>query len=245
MSRAGRVRDLRPGAWGMIAALATMALLFAWKGVPFVRADRQITSSTPTVVSDQTPAALPLRPGADACVRGITIDGDVRVVRIAVAGRAAPPVRMTITAPGGYRAVATGAGGTSPAPGAPILAKVTPPSGGVARATICFRNLGRRTARLVGAAPGRSSSTAVTTVAGRPTDTDLSVSLLVATSGTIAGNAGRILGHLAAFRPVTGWMVGLLALLALLGIPVAIGVAVMRAADEDERSARADAPADA
>jgi hypothetical protein len=82
--------------------------------------------------------------------------------------------------------------------------------------------------------PGRGSSPATTTVDGKAIQQQLSVTLLTSPSKSLGSRLGEIFDRVAAFRPVTGWELWLLALLALIGVPVALGVALARSAALDD-----------
>jgi hypothetical protein len=79
-------------------------------------------------------------------------------------------------------------------------------------------------------------------VNGKPIPQELSVSLLTHPSQSLTARLGTIASHIAAFRPLTGWQVFLLGLLAVFGVPVAVGVALARAAAEDDVAAAGSPP---
>jgi hypothetical protein len=145
----------------------------------------------------------------------------------------------------GYRAGAQLAAGT---PGDVLqTVAITPATKDIANGTLCVSNLGEHQVKLYGINPGRGSGPSTTTVDGKPIDQELSLTLLTRPSQSLGGRLGTISSHIAAFRPVTGWEVFLLGLLAVLGVPAAIGVALARAAAEDDageggRPPRDDAP---
>lgn len=218
-----------------LAALAfglVVLLLALGKAVPFLTEDRPITESTPTVFSDAAATVLAVAPEQRACIDDVELDTDARFVSFATAtaNRVSPPITVSIVADG-YRFTGRHPGGAERF--APIRVRVTPPPQDLRGAALCLRNDGRERTELVAVGPGRSSSDSATTVAGQETETDLSVTLLTDDAGSILGNAGRILDRIAAFRPVTGWMVGLLAILVLVAVPLAVALALRRAVEED------------
>ena len=79
---------------------------------------------------------------------------------------------------------------------------------------------------------------------GKAVDQELSITVLTDLSQSLTSRLGTIASHIAAFRPVTGWQVFLLGLLAVFGVPVAVGVALARAAAEDDVAAAGPPPGD-
>ena len=60
------------------------------------------------------------------------------------------------------------------------------------------------------------------------------MTLLTSPAQSIGSRLGDIAAHIAAFRPMTGWEVFVLGLLAVIGMPIAVGVALARAAAQDD-----------
>jgi hypothetical protein len=111
---------------------------------------------------------------------------------------------------------------------------ITPAPTEIPNGSLCVVNEGRHQVKLYGINQGRGSSPSVTTVDDKPIDQELSVTVLTHPSQSLTSRLGTIASHIAAFRPLTCWEVFLLGLLAVFGLPVAVGVALARAAAEDE-----------
>jgi hypothetical protein len=209
---------------------------FVWKALPFLRADRQAVWSTPTVRPEGPAPLAPVkvRHGQRACLDNIDYGPGARYVQVTLQGseRPAPALRVEARAPG-YRTDARIAGG---APGdTPVVVPIRPADREVGGGTLCFVNDGRYAARFYGTTLGRNASLSKTTIDSRPVDGQISVTLLQSPSASIGSRLGDIASHIAAFRPVTGWEVFVLGILAVLGVPLLVAAALAQAAAADAR----------
>jgi hypothetical protein len=221
---------------GLLAGvLALFALWFVWKALPFLDRGRPATYATPTVQPTDPASLAPIavKGGQRACTDKIPWGPDARYVQLTLTGSKWPasPLRIEATGPG-YRAIARlpeGTGGDVQQTVAITPARTEIPDG-----TLCIANEGRHQIKLYGINQGRGSSPSTTTVDGKPVPQELSVTLLTHVSQSLSARLGTIASHIAAFRPLTGWEVFLLGLLAVFGVPLAVGVALARAVAEDE-----------
>jgi hypothetical protein len=225
------------------AALVAFALFVPWKVVPFLKLARPDVAATPTVSPTDPGMIVPvgIKRGQTACIDHMVFGPDARFVALTVqAKHPTGPIRVEAGAPG-YRAVTrlpAGLGNDAQA-----LAPLRPAARDVDGGTLCLTNEGRHKVSFYGVdANGRAGSPAQTTVDGRPVGGEISVTLLRSPSRSLWGQLGEVFDRVAAFRPVGGWFAALLFGLLLLAAPVALAVALGRAAAEDDED---DAPLDA
>jgi hypothetical protein len=225
---------------GLLAGvLVLFALWFVWKAVPFLDRERPATYATPTVQPTDPTSLAPIavKGGQRVCTDQIPWGPDARYVQLTLTGGSkwpASPLRIEATGPG-YRATARLPEGT--AGDVQQSVAITPARTEIPNGTLCVVNEGRHQIKLYGINQGRGSSPSTTTVDGKPIPQELSVSLLTDLSQPLGARLGTIASHIAAFRPLTGWEVFLLGLLAVFGVPVAVGVALARAAAADDVAA--------
>jgi hypothetical protein len=218
-----------------VAALTLLLVVgFAvWKAVPFLQGGRPDVYATPTVMPlDGVGIAVNIKKRQTACLEGIDLGPGARYAQVSLhTKRPSPPLEFVARGPG-YESRTRVPGGLGD--NAVVVAPLTPAPRNLSNASLCVRNLGRHQVGFYGAAPGRDHAPNVTTVDGRPADGQLSVRLLRSPSRSLFGQSGDIFDRIAAFRPVTGWEVGILALLVLIGAPLGLAVALARAAGEDD-----------
>ncbi|MDX6726093.1 MAG: hypothetical protein QOK49_898 [Baekduia sp.] len=234
-----RALAVRPSPAVIALAVAVLAFLAwgAWKAVPFLQSKPQEIFATPTSQPNAELAqiAVPGK-GGRVCLDGIEYGPDAKYVYVTLRSQyPTGAIDVEASAPGYTARTRQPAGG--PADG-PLILKIAPARRAVAGGTLCVVNHGRHQLALFGVPPGRGSSATTTKVDGKDSKAQLSVSLLTSPSKSLGSRLGTIFDHAAAFRPVTGWEIWLLALLALVGAPLAIAFAVAAAAAEDERAPR-------
>jgi hypothetical protein len=232
----------------LAATLVLFALWFVWKGIGWLDRGRPATFATPTVQPYDPGLLAPIavKGHKTVCTDAIPWGPDARYVQFTLTGdpkRPNPAIGVVATGAGGYRATATlkaGAVGD-----ALQTVAITPATATMDDGTLCLTNTGRHQVHFYGIAPGRGSGPSVTKVDGTAIDPELSITLLTSPSQSLLARLGTLSQHIAAFRPLTGWEVFLLALLAVIGVPVAIGSVLARAAAQDDAAdaaATGDAP---
>jgi hypothetical protein len=231
---------------GLLAGvLVLFALWFVVRAVPFLDRERPATYATPTVqpTDPTTLAPIAVKGGQSVCADHIPWGPDARYVQLTLTGstRPASPLRIEASGPG-YRATARLPAGTAGDVQQTIA--ITPARTEIPDGKLCVVNEGRHQVKLYGINPGRGSSPSTTTVDGKPIESELSITVLTDPSQSLTSRLGTIASHIAAFRPLTGWQVFLLGLLAVFGVPVAVGVALARAAAEDDVTAAGPPPGD-
>lgn len=229
----------------LILIVLVFGLWFASKGRHFLDTAKPETFATPTV--QPTNAAelgeLRLKRHARACANGIDYGPGARYVLVTLlTDRPAGRLRFEARAPG-YAADATypaGAGGNQQ-----LIVPITPAARNVGGGTLCITNLGQHAVGLYSVgATGPQGTASATTVDGKPVALDLSITLLTSPSRPIGDRLGSLFDHMAAFNPLSGWTVWLLFGLALVGVPVALGIALGRALADDDEDASGGAAAE-
>jgi hypothetical protein len=222
---------------GVLAlTLGAFALWAGVKAVPFLGGQRAEIFATPAVQATD-PSALALvgvKKHQRVCVNGIEYGPAAKYVSLSVKAKRPSGTILLEAKARGYEARARHPAGLIG--DVPIVLPIAPARSEVDGGTLCLTNEGRHQVSFYAINPGRGSSPAQTTVDSKPVMQQMSVTLLTSPSKSMASRMGEIFGHVAAFRPVTGWEVWLLALLAFIGVPVALGVALARAAAADDEA---------
>lgn len=222
-----------------LAALAAAILFmvaFATTLVPWLTRERSIVSSTPTNLPLSAIAEVRLRHGARVCVSGFGLDATAEGLQLIVNNPAesatTPPLHVDVRA-SGYRSSARLAGGYPSH--SPVVIPLTPPPGDVDAARVCVRNLGRASA-LVGTATPRELANVRVRLDGRTIVTQPSLTFVQRRSASVVERLPEIFERVSAFRPFPAAPLLLypLALLVLIGVPLAIVVALALAQRGDE-----------
>jgi hypothetical protein len=220
--------------WVVALVLGAFALWALVKVVPFLKSEKPEIFATPTVqpIDPATLALVDLKRDQRVCLNQMEYGPKARYVGLTLKSRwPSGPISIEARAPG-YLARARQTAGVSG--NAPVTIPIKAAGRAVDGGTLCVSNEGRHMVSLYAVNPGRGSSPATTTVDGEAITQQLSVTLLTSPAKSLGSRLGEIFDHVAAFRPVTGWEVWLLALLAFLGLPVALGFALARSLAEDD-----------
>lgn len=214
-----------------VAALALLALT-QWLG--YVRADRVVIASTPTVKPRSTLAEFRLGGGQRACITAVEFSPQAQAAAVQVTRTrgGGPALELTAQAPG-YRARGAVQGGYGEQTLVEIAFAAAPRT--LEGGTLCLRNAGREAVAFLGNMEGRSVARQTVTLDGVASPTQLSVTLQERAPHPLAARAGVLLAHLSAFRPSVVGPVTLWALVFAigLGVPVLVGRALARAVRED------------
>jgi hypothetical protein len=227
---------MRRSVW-IVAPIVLFALFFTLRKVlPFLDTQMQEIYATPTTQPTDTASLATIQvpgKGGRVCLDGVSYGPGAKWIYVTARAGKYPtgPIRIEARARG-YRAATVQRGGLLD--DAPIIVPIKPAPREVGSGTLCLRNTGRHRVGFYGIHPGRGSSPTQTTVDGKPLPEQLSLTLLTSPSKSLGSRLGTMFDHVAAFRPMTGWQVWLLALLVGIGGPVAIAFALLRAAAEDE-----------
>jgi hypothetical protein len=178
-----------------------------------------------------TPVALPA--GGTTCVDNVTLDPELRSVRTQVrrpSGARGGPIDVVL-----YDANKQEIGrGTFPAGfTAPALLRtdVSQSLGKSIVGSVCLVNHGPALTMQGTNEPGvRTRSN--TTVDGTQVVGDMTLEML-ARQSSVGSRIGDVLTRAASFKPLTGWEVGALAVLVILGVPAGLMLALWRALPRD------------
>jgi hypothetical protein len=217
----------------LILVIAVFGVWFLAKGLPFLDTAPAAVSATPIPAPGSAEELAPVNVGRGqrVCVDGISYGPDARYAQVTMLspGKPAGALRFEARATG-YSADADVPAGT--VDNAPVTVALRPAEREVAGGSLCIVNRGRAIA-FYGIDP--SVSPARTTVDGAPQkQQDLSVTLLTSGSQPLGDRLGDLFAHAAAFNPMSTWCVWILFALVLVGAPIAIGVALARAAADDD-----------
>ena len=184
-------------------AVLVVGAIVLWR--PFLTREHEVLSATPAPIALYEPTTVALRPGATACLHGVTFAPDAEVAGFTADG----PLVVTAAAPG-YRARAVGRDRVA----------ITPPRRSVT-GRLCLRNAGRRPVAIAGTTDPGSTAPPVTTIDGRPIAPDIALALYERAPASDLARAGEIVRHAAAlaWSPGVLWV---LVLLVLVGVPGAI-----------------------
>jgi hypothetical protein len=216
----------------VLGFLAPIIVLAVAKFIPHLGGQAQSIDSTPAVQPLRELTDVKLEPGQTLCVSGLVLGPDSRFVRFLRPVRRAgvPPLTVTANAPG-YRSV-TRTSRNRNAPRevtVPLKAPTTERDG----ASICVRNDGRRNTYLIAVPPGLDATVSESSVNGRPIPEYVTVTLLKDPSASRLSNLPAMLDRASAFTPFGPWAAWLLSALLVVGVPAALGVALVRSCPED------------
>lgn len=217
---------------GALALVVTAVLGVAW-----ATADRQQADSVPSPPPLFTLAFVDVRDGAQACTGPFVIDEHAGQARFRVVGRGrpTPPLALTVSGEGGYRATGMVPGGYGQ-PGE-LRATFSPAPPRALVASACVANRGPRTVGLFASGEPRSDSRSVTRVGTRKVP-DMTLEIYESRPVSALRRAPDTADRISTFRPgiVAPWLVVLLAVLFAIGVPVAAVAAVVLAARRDDRA---------
>ncbi|HMJ36443.1 MAG TPA: hypothetical protein VK501_21245 [Baekduia sp.] len=221
----------------LILVVVGFALWFAWKGKPYLDSARPQVFSTPTV-QPTGPGDLgnvAVKRHGRVCIDQLDFGPGARyAVVTAITDQPTGRLRFEARAPG-YAADAVAPPGTGS--NQQIVVPLKPAARDVRGGTLCITNEGQHKVGFYGvSAGGRQGTAPQTKIDGSLSDLDLSLTLLTSPSKTLGSRLGTTFDHMAAFNPMSGWSVWVVALLALIGVPVAVGVALGRALAQDDEA---------
>lgn len=213
----------------VVAGVFAVAAFAVWQ--PALRTKREVIVSTPGAGPIGPAATLPLVRGKDVCVDRVSLDPAVTTARVGVVatnGQLRPALRIAVRDAAGRRvASGTGPRGEGVAGVVNVALHGRVPSG---LGSVCVSGPNARELELAGSSALRSKSRSTTRVAGQALDADLTLSLL-GRREALGGRLGTVLDHAATFKPVPAWLIALLALAAVLGVPVGLVAALRGALD--------------
>lgn len=226
----------------LLAGLIGLVLIAVLLLVPFATKDRLLFGTFPQPQPVTEVALVELDGGQRACLDEAVVDehSEVAQFRVGTYGRPSQPLRLTLTG-AGYRD-AVGIRAADYADNDLLAVPVDAPD----RATeveICLANDGRRRVALYASAD-RTKTRSTTRMDGRAQDANFSIWFTEAAPASLADRAGTILERMEAFRPgfISTWMLWTLLALVVVGMPVALVLALDRALRDDEEQPREPPP---
>ncbi len=217
---------------GLIGLLLLAVLLL----VPFAGKERLFFGTVPQPDPVSAVTLVPLRGGQEACFDEAVIDprSEVAQFRVGTYGRPSQPLELTISGDG-YRAAATVAAADYDDNELQEI-PLTPPREAT-EVSICIANAGSARVALYGTAD-RAKTRSQTKVDGRRSPANPLLRFVEAKPATLTDRLGTIADRVEVFRPpfIAAWMLWTLLALVVVGVPVAIVVALQRALREDERA---------
>lgn len=225
---------------GVASFLVLLAVGLAVWIVPWAVEDRPVSAGVPSPRALDAITEIPLAPGQQACARGVGLDERTDVVRMDLVGRETPRPPLALSVRGEGYATRVLLPASSPADTA-ITAPVPSPGRDVL-VTVCVRNRGEDPAVLAASAD-RTRSRADAVIDGRSAQASPWISLAEDGTSSMVGRAGEVLSRMATFRPGFAFppVLGLIAILVLLALPVGVGLAWAAALGKDEDGDETDA----
>jgi hypothetical protein len=220
-----------------LVAAGLFVVAFATSLVPWLTRERLFVSATPTTLSRFALTDLRLRHEGLLCVHGFGLDSTAHGLQLMVHDVAGvgttPRLRVSVRAPG-YRSVGSLAGGYPF--NVPEIVPIRPPAHDVDAAQACVRNEGR-TISIVGTAVTRELAKVTVRLDGNRVRPQPWLTFVQLPAASILDRPGEILDRVAAFRPFPAvpLLLGVLALLVVVGVPLAV-VGALALADRADRA---------
>jgi hypothetical protein len=195
---------------GLVLLIGLVAVL-----IPSLTRDRASLTTTPQPPPLDAVTLIELRAGAEACLDRATIDQDAEraIVRVGTYGRPASPLQLTIDGPALHEVADIP---PTYADSVPVSVPVEPPRASLL-ARVCLRNQGDRRVALFGAADRSSRST--TRVNGKQVTGNFEVAFAETEPRSLAARLPDVVDRLQGFRPDAPWLVWLLGVLFVVGVP--------------------------
>jgi hypothetical protein len=239
-------RALLTAAALVLAGLLVVALAWDRNVGPWLDAPREVTAGSGVPKPRFNLSYIDVPPRGVVCSRNVTVGPRAeRLVVIAEAEPPTPPVRVSLTAgePGAppHRSRSTIRGGWGA--GMPLLGELEPPPES-ARGEVCLRNLSR-TRGVAFMSTAETDARPQTFVDGElVSGQDLSVQFTAAEPVPLGDRRGEVLERSVTFSwgVLGGWTAWLLAVLLVIGMPVAVLAALAGGVLGDRRAQRRDAP---
>ena len=218
------------GRWAAFAAAGIGAVLVTvLLTVPFGTKERLLPAAIPQPTPLFSTPVVSVPGGKAACLRPAVVDehSEVANIKVGTRRRRAVPIRFTIAAKG-HRVVARvppryADNDTLPIP-------VDPPDAPV-RAEVCVGNEGDHVIDLY-AADDRTRTRADTFVGGKRVGPNYDLWFTERRPASFFDRASTMTERIATYRPGAAWLPWLVGILVLVGVPIAVAVAIVRAADE-------------
>src|SRR3954447_16975232 len=215
----------RPRVVAAATYVVGLALFVLFVAIPSITKDRSIPAEVPSPPALRELSLVQMAPGARTCMSDLAISKESRrmAFKVSTNAKPGPALRVSVRAPGyGMRATVPAGYGDD----AQVSVAVPAPASS-RLATVCIRNAGRTKIALFAAADSAHSRVR-TAVDGRPEYATPALSFAEANPVSLQERAGVTAGRIAVFRGFLdhAWVVWLLALAMVVGVPVLVGVAL-------------------
>src|SRR4051794_14623898 len=215
----------------LLIGLGVLAVIAAILWIPWATKERVVTTTpVPPPLFGITPA--PVKAGGTACLTNVTFTPETEIGEIGLTTNGpGPPLDITASAKG-YRAGTKIAGGYRSDPAARFTIAAPP---GPVIGKLCIHNAGRSGVSLNGTNESRTMGRPTLVVDGVAQPLDAKLVFYDRVRSSYVSRLGTIFTHAAVFTPAffSKAVLMLLALLALVGIPLAIAAALAIALRED------------
>ena len=215
-----------------VAVYVLVLVLFGWFiAKPYLRAQHDTPTETPSPQPISSTALDVVPGGQRLCMAGVAMTKQSQRMRFTIGTyhKPGPPLVVSVKAPG--YAITTRVRAGWPDNLTHNIAVPTPKRDQAV--TVCIRNAGRRDIALYAAGDAAQSRVAVS-LQGKPVGPTPSLAFFESHTQSIADNASLTAQRITVFRGFLGhtWVVWTLAVLFAIGMPILMGIALWRAADE-------------
>jgi hypothetical protein len=217
-----------------VAAIVALAVVVIGAGlafIPHLAAKHPVVVSTPSLQGQQSIKEVKLARGQRACIAPLPLDPQVHEVQMVLHARGSTPTPIAVDLTGaGYTGTAR-FDGYQVGPSTLVAARLDRAPTSSSDGTLCLRNLGRHSVGLVGTDEPNSLGLPATKVDDKTVgELDPAVTFLSGEQRSTLQRLSTIFDRAAGFTGVVpGALMWPLALLVLLGIPIAAGAALYRA----------------
>jgi hypothetical protein len=218
--------------WAIIGAVLALAVAAVVVVRPFVARERDQPAEVPSPASLVQTDTVPLAPRRPACFDNAVAEHHSEVVRFKISSPSgpAPAMRVSIDGPG-YSAKAEIAAGLLDTQMAQAFIPAPPYDVPV---RVCIRNLGTRPIALF-ASDDRTRSRSIATIGDESTGKSIWFTFVEPQARAITERIPDTIARMTVFRPhwVTTWLLWIIAVLFIVGSPIAVVWAYVRALGED------------
>jgi len=208
--------------------LAVVALAFLTQMLPRLDRHEATSAGTPVPFGTRAQADIALAPGSEACEPHITIDAAAGTATIATrppGRRPTPQLLLTLSGPG-YRERVRLAGGATVAQ--QVSARIASPARSLV-GTACVRNMGAVPVIVSGSGDPRVLTRTRATLDGRQQAAAFILTFQESASHGVLADLPDMIDRAATFSAAGPWLFWLLLPLLVLGVPLAVAVALLLA----------------
>ena len=219
----------------LVGAVTVLVVLLLVLVLPFLTRERRIVAEVPQPAALFSVGLVEMLPGQQACMDqlGLLPGRQLAQLRVGTYGKPASPLAVSLKG-SGYSTQSTVA--PTYVDNATITVAFTGPSR-VVQGVFCVKNAGRHPVALYGAAD-RTKSRSVTAVNNVPVPANFELTFYAADRDSLIARTREILDRVQLFHAhIVSWLVWPLALLLLLGVPLAAIVTALAPARRSDAAA--------